>query len=364
MAGRHAEPPVPLSETPLPLSKRQNAMSTVSIIVANYNGLHFLKDCLESLSKQTFSNFEVLVVDNGSGDGSADWLSALPYPFVKPVLLEKNFGFGIANNRGFDAASGDIIVILNNDTLLPEDFLDKLIKPLEDKTVDMVAPLIVYKDRPDIVDKAGGHLFYPDGLNRGRGCGEKLAPRHKKAVGCFYPDGCSAAFRRQLIEKAGFFDEDFFLYGEDTDLGLRYRRTGATCRYQPEAIVYHVHSGTAGKYSPDKAYFVERNRWYVMVKNLPWFWILISPIFTFIRYFFQAIAALMGKGSPGRFAEGHSRLALLKTLYRANRDGLKTIPALLKKRKQLKPLFTVGGFAFSRLMIRYFLSPVKIAFRD
>jgi len=339
-------------------------MATVSVIIASYNGLHFLKNCLRSLSNQTYAEFEVIVVDNGSTDGSPNWLTQSPYPFVKSVLLEQNFGFGIANNRGFDAASGNIIVILNNDTIVPKNFLEKLIEPLESADVDMVAPLIVYKDHPDIVDKAGGHLFYPDGLNRGRGCGEKLIPRYQTAGKCFYPDGCAAAFRKELIEKAGFFDEDFFLYGEDTDLGLRYRRAGAACRYQPDAVVHHVHSGTAGKYSPDKAYYVERNRWYVMIKNLPWFWILISPLFTFIRYFFQAIAVLMGKGSPGRFTEGHSRLELLKTLYRANRDGLKAIPSLLKKRKKLKPLFTVGGFAFSRLMLRYFLSPVKIAFRD
>ncbi len=339
-------------------------MATVSVIIANYNGLHFLKDCLESLSKQTYPDFEVIVVDNGSADSSAHWLNAAPYSFVKPVLLEQNSGFGIANNRGFEIATGTIIVLLNNDTILPENFLEKLIEPLGKKDVDMVAPLIVYKDRPDVVDKAGGHLFYPDGLNRGRGCGEKLTPHYRKAGDCFYPDGCAGAFRRELIEKAGFFDEDFFLYGEDTDLGLRYRRTGAKCEFQPAAVVHHVHSGTAGKYSPDKAYYVERNRWYVLIKNLPWFWILVSPMFTFIRYFFQAIATLAGKGSPGRFAEGHSRLALLKTVYRANRDGIKAIPTLLKKRKQLKPLFAVGGFAFSRLILKYFLSPIQIAFRD
>lgn len=339
-------------------------MATVSVIIANYNGLHFLKDCLKSLSNQTYREFEVIVVDNGSTDGSANWLNATPYPFLKPLLLEQNFGFGIANNRGYDTTSGDIIIILNNDTILPENFLEKLIAPLQNADIDMVAPLIVYKDRPDVVDKAGGHLFYPDGLNRGRGCEERLTARYQKAGKCFYPDGCAAAFRRTLIERAGFFDEDFFLYGEDTDLGLRYRRAGAACIFQPEAVVYHIHSGTAGKYSPDKAYYVERNRWYVMIKNLPWFWILVSPLFTFIRYFFQAIAVFMGKGSPGRFAEGHSRLELLKTLYRANRDGIKAIPKLLKKRKKLNPLFTVGGFAFSRLMIRYFLSPIRIAFRD
>jgi len=364
MAGWHAEPPVSLSKTVISLIKRSRIMATVSVIIANYNGLHFLKDCLKSLSKQTISKFEVVVVDNGSTDSSADWLNTAPYPFVKPVLLEENSGFGIANNRGYDIANGEIIVILNNDTILPNDFLEQLISPLEDTDVDMVAPLIVYKDRPDVVDKAGGHLFYPDGLNRGRGCGEKLTPYYQKVGNCFYPDGCAAAFRRELIEKAGFFDEDFFLYGEDTDLGLRYRRAGANCQFQPAAVVHHIHSGTAGKYSPDKAYYVERNRWYVMIKNLPAFWIFLSPFFTLIRYFFQAVALLVGKGSPGRFAEGHSRLALLKTLYRANLDGLKATPALLQKRKQLKPLFEVGGFAFSRLMVRYFLSPVKIAFRD
>ncbi len=337
---------------------------TVSILIVNYNGLHLLRNCLKSISRQDVRGFEVIVVDNGSRDGSVAWLSTSQYPWLKSVFLDENSGFGPANNAGFNASSGSLIILLNNDTELPPDFLRMITRPFTDSTISMVAPLILYRNRPDIIDKAGGHRFYPDGLNRGRGCGRKLTNKWLKPGFSFYPDGCAAAFRRDLIERCGFFDESFFLYGEDTDLGLRYRRMGAVCVYEPSARVFHIHSATAGKYSPEKAYYVERNRYAVMMRNLPLFWIMISPLFTIVRYFFQALAALTGIGSAGRFSGSHSRLSLLKTLYRANRDGLSSIPRLMRERRLLKRDFTVGGWQFSRLLLRYMLSPIELAFRD
>ncbi len=336
----------------------------VSILIVNYNGLHLLRTCLDSISRQTVRGFEVIVVDNGSRDGSVAWLSTCQYPWLKSVCLEENTGFGPANNRGFEASSGEIIVLLNNDTELPPDFLQMITEPFSNSDISMVAPLILYRSAPDIIDKAGGHRFYPDGLNRGRGCGQKLSGKWLNPGFAFYPDGCAAAFRRKLIQQCGFFDESFFLYGEDTDLGLRYRRMGAECRYEPAARVFHVHSATAGKYSPEKAYYVERNRYAVILRNLPLFWILVSPIFTLVRYFFQAISALTGKGSAGRFSGSHSRRQLLVTLYRANRDGIRSIPRLIRERRVLKRNFTVGGWRFSRLLIRYMLSPIELAFRE
>lgn len=337
---------------------------SVSIIIVNYNGLHLLKNCLNSLSRQDVRGFEVIVVDNGSRDGSAGWLSTCQHPWLKTVKLDANTGFGPANNRGFEVSSGSVVAILNNDTEVPRDFVRMLVQPFTDDTVSMVAPLIVYRNDSDTIDKAGGHHFYPDGLNRGRGCGMPLSERWLQPGPCFYPDGCAAAFRRELIERAGFFDEEFFLYGEDTDLGLRYRRMGATCIYEPRARVLHVHSATAGKYSSEKAYYVERNRYAVLFRNLPWFWILVSPLFTLVRYLFQGIAVLMGKGSPGQFSGTHSRRELLRTLYRANRDGVRSIPRLLRERRRLKRQFTTGGWVFSRLLLRYMLSPTELAFRD
>lgn len=341
---------------------RPYAVST-SVIIVNYNGRYLLKKCLTCLSLQDTRDFEVIVVDNGSRDGSVNWLQALQYPWLKLVLLDRNTGFGIANNRGFNISSGKYIVILNNDTEVPPDFIQTITAPFQETHIDMVAPLIVYRDNPEIVDKAGGHRLYPDGLNRGRACGRPLKQKHTMPGDCFYPDGCAAAFRRSLLASAGFFDEGFFLYGEDTELGLRYYRFGARCYYQPAARVYHVHSATAGKYSPQKAYFVERNRYRILFLCFPWVWILLSPLFTLVRYGFQGIAALFGIGSPGAFSKDHSRGELLSTLYRANRDGIRMIPELLRIRRERKHLYRTGTLRFTASLFRYFLSPLEIAFR-
>ncbi len=335
----------------------------VSILIVNYNGKHFLKDCLNSLQKQTLTDFEVILIDNDSKDDSVNWLKNQNYNFLKIVELKKNFGFGYANNRGFEVARGDYIVLLNNDTVVDKFFLEKLIEPLSKDEAEMSAPLILYKNRPDTIDKAGGHLFYPDGLNRGRGCGEKIENFDLSFCEVFYPDGCAAAFKREIIEKGGFFDEDFFLYGEDTDLGLRYRLMGYKCVFMPSSIVYHIHSGTAGKFSAEKAYYVERNRIYVMVKNFPLLLILISPLFTVVRYFFQAIATLTGKGVSGEFKEKNSAFDLIFILLKANFHGVKAIPYMLKKRKAVRKHFKVNFFEFCKLLKRFFLSPVEIAFK-
>jgi len=335
----------------------------VSIIVVNFNGKHFLKECFDSLKAQSLSDFEIILVDNNSTDDSLKWLQSQNYSFVKTVKLNKNYGFGIANNKGFESAVGKYILILNNDTVLDKYFLERIVEPLERGNYKIVAPLILYKKKPLIIDKAGGHLFYPDGLNRGRGCGESIENFDLKPCEVFYPDGCAAIYDREIIEKNGFFDEDFFLYGEDTDLGLRYRIAGNKCFFVPNAIVYHVHSGTAGKFSPQKAYYVERNRVFVIVKNFPLLLIVISPVFTIVRYFFQGIATLLGKGVSGEFIENNSSFRLLSTLLKADCDALKMIPVMWKKRKRLRQMRKVGFFEFCNLIFEFFLSPIKIAFK-
>ena len=339
-------------------------MVEVSVIIVNYNGEKYLKNCLDSLLSQSLNNFEIIIVDNGSSDSSVQYLKSLKNEKIKTLFLDKNYGFGAGNNKGFEIAKGRFIVILNNDTEVKEDFLENLIKPFEkDEKIGMVAPLILFKDNPDTIDKAGGHLVYFDGLNRGRGCQERLSEEYLKPCYTLIPDGCAACFKREVIEKLGFFDEDFFLYGEDTDLGLRYVRGGYRCFYQPEAVVYHMHSATAGEYSKLKAYYVERNRIFVLVKNFPLFCILISPFFTFVRYFFQGVSVLFKKGSAGEFTKQYSSFELFKVLIKANTDAFKQLPLYLKKRKGIKTLTKVSGLRFCMKIWDFFLSPVELAFK-
>ncbi len=340
-------------------------MPLISVIIVNYNGEKFLRDCVNSLLNQTVSDFEIVIVDNGSDEDSISYLKSLNNPKIKTVFLEKNHGFGYANNKGFEISEGKFIVILNNDTVVKSDFLEKIIDPFfcDIPQIGMVAPLIVYKDNPSIIDKAGGHLVYFDGINRGRGCQEELSEKYLKKGEVLIPDGCAACFKRELIEEGGFFDSDFFLYGEDTDLGLRYLRMGYVCYYQPEAVVYHVHSGTAGKYSKLKAYYVERNRIFVLIKNFPFFCVLLSPFFTLIRYVFQALSVISGRGSAGEFAKNYSSFDLIKVLIKANFDALKEFPRYWAKRKKNVKIFKISGVSFCNKIWKFFLSPVELAFK-
>ncbi len=339
-------------------------MPEISVIIVNYNGEKVLEECLNSLYNQSFKDFEIIVVDNNSQDLSKDFLKNQKNEKLKVVFLDENTGFGKGNNIGFQNSKGKFIVILNNDTVVDRDFLSNIIKPFSlNEEIGMVAPLILFKKNPDTIDKAGGHLIYPDGLNRGRGCQEKLSEKYLKAGYVLIPDGCAACFKREVIEKCGFFDEDFFLYGEDTDLGLRYVRAGYKCYYEPSAVVYHNHSAIAGEYSPLKAYYVERNRVFVLIKNFPFFCIFISPFFTFVRYFFQALSVFMKKGTAGEFVKSQSSFELIKILFKANVDALKMFPEFWKKRRENKKIFIVSGLSFCRKIKDFFLSPVELAFK-
>ncbi|BBB32256.1 glycosyl transferase family 2 [Thermotomaculum hydrothermale] len=339
-------------------------MVDISVIIVNYNGEKYLPDCLNSLLNQTFKNFEIIVVDNNSQDSSRNYLKQIKNSQIKTIFLEKNSGFGAGNNIGFKHSKGKYIVILNNDAEVKDDFLENIIKPFDiDEEIGMVAPLILFKFNPDTIDKAGGHLVYFDGLNRGRGCQEKLSEKYLKPGYVLIPDGCAACFKREVIEKYDFFDEDFFLYGEDTDLGLRYVRAGVKCYYQPDAVVYHMHSATAGEYSRLKAYYVERNRVFVLIKNFPIVCVLLSPFFTLIRYFFQALSVFVKKGSAGEFTKEYSAFELLKILLKANIDSLKLLPVFWGKRRDLKSKVKINGIGFCKKILNFFLSPVELAFK-
>ncbi len=339
-------------------------MPLVSVIIVNYNGQGYIEPCIESVLNQSFEDFEIIVVDNNSEDKSKIFLESLNEKKIKVVFLDKNYGFGYANNVGFRKSSGKFIVILNNDAEVDRDFLKEIVKPFNiDAKIGMVAPLILLKNSPDTIDKAGGHLLYPDGINRGRGCMEKLSKKYLVDGYVLIPDGCAACFKRSVIDECGFFDEDFFLYGEDTDLGLRYLRAGYRCYYTHKAIVYHNHSAISGLYSSMKAFYVERNRVFVLIKNFPFLCLVFSPVFTFVRYFFQAVSVFLKKGSAGEFAREHSSFALLKILISANVDALFSIRKFLKKRKENRSLFKMGGFEFCRFLKAFFLSPVELAFK-
>ncbi len=290
-----------------------------TVIVLTWNGKRFLPGCLDSLGSQTYRDFEVVLVDNGSTDGSADFVRER-YPWVRLVALPENAGFAGGNNQGLAHAAGEFIVTLNNDTVANPDFLAELVGAAErEPDAGMVAALLVNFYDPGRIDVAGIAPGF-DGLCYCLGHGEPAGPPWDEPREVFGPSAGAALYRRSMLDEVGFFDPAFFAYAEDVDLAWRGRLAGWRCVTAPSAIVRHVHSATSGTESPFTIYHIHRNKWYVLLKN----W----PARLLVRHFPRILLADMAA-----FA-----LALLKgrggAAFRARCAVLAALPRLLAKRRE------------------------------
>ena len=335
----------------------------LSVVIVNRNRAELLRQCLLSLQGQTLPADEILVVDNASTDSSLTIAKEFAPQGVRWIGLDRNFGFAGANNRGFEQSRGRFVALLNNDAQADPRWLEFLVRPLWDSArVGMCASKILLSDSGRI-DKAG-HLIFPDGQNRGRGSGEVDRGQFDQIRDCLFPDGCAAIFRRRVLQQTGGFDEDFFAYGDDADLGLRARLLGWECRFVPQAVVYHQHSATSGPYSMQKIYWVERNRLWLAVKTFPFLLLLLNPFLTAYRWGWNGLAALLGQGAAGHFRRRVSWWGLLKTWARAYRDGLKGVPRMWRKRARLKSSKQISAIDFVRLLLRHRISARTLSFRD
>jgi len=337
----------------------------VSVIIANWNGRQLLPECLDALKRQTYRDFEVIVVDNGSTDGSVDFLRENYSGFATVLPQEKNLGFGLANNVGIKQAKGKYIALLNNDAVADEHWLEELVKAadaVDARTVGMFASKILNYTNRDVIDNIG-HLFYPDGLNRGHARLEKNDGRYDAPAEALFSSGCAALYRKEMFDAVGLFDEDFFAYGDDTDIGLRARIAGWGCRYVPTAVAYHKYSVTAGEYSPLKAFLVERNRVFVALKCLPLGMLLLSPWYTFKRLALQAYGALTGKGAAGEFTKSSGAFALIWILIKAYLSALKRLPRMLKRRRAILKNAKLSRREFRQLLRRFAISARELALK-
>jgi GT2 family glycosyltransferase len=308
----------------------------VSAVVVNWNGRAHLETCFGSLLAQTIDGIEILLVDNGSDDGSVDLVRQRFGDRVRVVAHATNLGYGRALNAGMRAARGRYLLALNNDTEVAPGCLAALVEAADrHPSTGSFAPKILSFDDRRRIDSVG-LLLYPDGLARGRGRLEEDAGQYDREEEVLIASGCAMLVRRALLADIGGFDEDFFAYGEDTDLGLRARLAGWHCRSVPAAVVYHKYSAASSAYSPLKAFLVERNRLWVALKCLPAPLLLVSPLFTLLRLGAQAWAALTGRGAAGRFAAERSPLSLAGVLARAVAAGLRGAPAMLRKRRAVQ----------------------------
>ena len=242
-------------------------MQEVTIVIPNYNGKRLLENCLKTLEQQTYKNFKVLVIDNGSTDGSTEVSSEKLE--LETVSLKENLGFCGAVNLGIQKTETPYLILLNNDTEVDEHFVEKLLAGIKksERIFSCGAQMIDFKNH-EILDNAGD-LYTAMGWAVARGKGKKCAG-FEQAVRVFSCCAGAAIYRMDILGKIGGLDEQHFAYLEDVDLGYRARIEGFENWYTPEAKVYHVGSATTGtRYNEKKVFLAARNTIFVIYKNMP-----------------------------------------------------------------------------------------------
>ena len=280
----------------------------VSVVIPNFNGIAFLDSVLASLEGQTLSNFEVILVDNGSTDGSCSFVTA-NYPWVHLIELSENFGFCGAVNAGIRAAKAPYVLLLNNDTEVKEDFVEEMLAAIRrhKNAFSCGARMVQYHDRDRLDDVGNYYCALGWSFVRGRG---KDIHAYETEDKIFSACAGAAIYRKKIIEKIGYFDEEHFAYLEDTDIGYRARIYGYENWYAPKAIVYHVGSGTSGsRYNQFKTRYSSRNNIYLIYKNMPLLQIILNLPFLaagfLIKFLFFAIKG-MGKEYAAGIKNGFS----------------------------------------------------------
>jgi len=330
----------------------------VSIIIVNWNGLAYLPTCLDSLLQQSYRDFETILVDNGSADGSQD-LVRERYPWVRLVELPCNTGFSGGNNEGLKHAAGEYVVVLNNDTEAESDWLEEMVRVADaNPRAGQVGCRICSMGDHDLIDSLG-HGVCSDGMSRGRyrlrrwsEVRDGFAPVQEM----FFGTACVSLYRKKALDEAGFYDDDMFAFAEDTDLGLRLRWFGWDALLATNAVVYHKYSGTGGVFSPFKLYLVERNHYWVAIKNFPFSMLLMVPFHTIARYLVQLKVVLSAEGSGGEFVVSGSRLPIVKALLNGTFAALAGMPRMLTKRMRIMKNARISSREMRALMLKYRMS--------
>jgi GT2 family glycosyltransferase len=252
------------------------------------------------------------------------------------------------------------VATINDDAAASPEWLEALVGAIDsNETVGMCASCVLLSGAGRL--DSAGLLLCGDGSSKQRGHGEP-AERWPVAEEALMPSGSAALYRRSMLDQTGWFDEDFFLYCEDTDLGLRARWAGWTCLYVPGAKVSHRYSHSAGRASPLKAYYVERNRLFVAVKNFPAGMLASAGLYTAARYFWHAAALMSGRGAAGGFRAGGGHPLLLAWLViRSHLAALAALPRLLRQRRQIRRTARIGVRQFRELARRYAIGPREVA---
>jgi GT2 family glycosyltransferase len=314
-----------------------------------------LADCLRGLASQTFDRFEVVVVDNsGSGRARAGGQG------VRILVNERNVGFGSAINQAIRDSETPLIAALNDDAIPHPGWLAALVKAADARPKAGMFASQVRLAGTDRLDSAG-MLVALDGSSKQRGHGE---PPGNFAANSdtLFPTGSAAMYRRKMLDEIGLFDEQFFLYCEDTDLGLRARWAGWEGEYVAGAVVDHVYSKSAGRASALKAYYVERNRLYTVVKNLPFSMLALVKFYAFVRYYWHVVYMITRTGKAAEFREsGHPPWLLPFLVLRAHVSATVRLPYLFRERRRIFKTRRVNSKEFRVLLAAHSIPVRKVA---
>ena len=311
-----------------------------TIIIPNYNGLSFMEPCFESLKEQTVRDFKVLVVDNGSTDGSVEWLKEHRVP---SIFLKENTGFSGAVNTGIRAADTPYVLLLNNDTRVEPGFVAAMERAMDQSPkIFSVSSRMIQMYHPELLDDAGD-MYSILGWAYQRGVGRSVY-LYQKSCRVFSACAGAAIYRRAVFDEIGLFDELHFAYLEDIDVGWRAKLYGYDNVYCPDAAVYHVGSGTSGsRYNSFKVRLAARNCIYLNYKNMPGWQILLNAPFLlagiFVKYLF-----FVKNGFGGDYVSG------LKEGIRT-RKQCRRVPGLLKRfgaelKVQFEMIFGTGLYVY------------------
>lgn len=295
----------------------------VSVIVVNWNGERFIKQCLVALMNQTLKPHEIILVDNASSDGSVGIVRR--FPSVRLIELDQNTGFARGNNLAIEAASkeSEWIALINPDAFAEPHWVEALLMAADSNPeFDVFGSKLINAGDTKLLDGAGD-AYHMSGLVWRMGHGSTVPTSAENEREVFSPCAAAALYRRSALRKLGGFDEDYFCYVEDVDLGFRLRLAGYRCLYVPQSVAHHVGSGTTGGQHSDFAmYYGHRNLVWTFVKDMPGilFWLLL-PLHVLLNLVSIIWFALRGQGD---------------VIWQAKRDALLGLPKMWRKRQHIQ----------------------------
>ena len=319
-------------------------MINTTVIIVNWNGKKYLRDCLDSLERQTFKNFKVIFVDNGSGDDSVAFVRK-NYPKVEIKEISHNVGFSAGYNLGFRLAFRDEnikwVVALNNDTKLDENYLGEIVGCAKRHSdAGSIQPKIFNFYEKEKIDCAGIYVAR-DGTAHNRGYGEIDRGQYNDEKEIFGANATAALYSKESLEKTklpndNYFDRDHFAYYEDVDLALRMRLAGFKAYLCPKAIVWHVHSGSTGKSSLFNVYYLHRNYFFALIKNYPLGKLFKTLLIRAGSYFSLLLNVFKKKKRETELMQGLGKARVGFVILKAWGSVIVNLPSLIRKRKFIK----------------------------